>query len=282
MRSKQQRPHEEAGATQPLFQGFSASTFEWFAGLEHDNSREYFKAARDRYEADVRVPFTLMLQELSGTFGGTVHVFRQQNDMRFAPSTPFKTRTYGVLDFEAPVRARLYADISARGLYAGAGYHRLASDQLRRYRDAVVDAQPGARLTEALVATRRAGLELISDSMASVPRGFPRDHPRDEMLRFRSLLAGRLTAGTSRVGRDDAVGHVAGTWRAAAPLTNWLDEHVGARHGGAALRTDRSERYDRAPVMSRSRSNNADTNRYPTTSSTSSSTAKKTTSRGVI
>jgi uncharacterized protein (TIGR02453 family) len=227
MQTKQQRPHEEAGVTIPVFQGFSAGAFEWFTALELDNSREYFRATRERYESEVRGPLTLMLQDLSGTFGGTVHVFRQQNDMRFAPSTPYKTRTYGVIDFDAPERARLYADISARGLYAGTGYHRLASDQLRRYRDAVVDEQLGPRLAEMVLATESAGLELIGDSTASTPRGFPRDHPRGELLRFRSLLVGRPMTSESGIGRDDALNHVAGTWRAAAALTGWLDEHVG-------------------------------------------------------
>ena len=224
-----------------VFHGFSAGAFEWFTGLEQDNSREYFKATRERYEAEVRSPLTLMLRELSGTFGGTVHVFRQQNDMRFAPTKPYKTRTYGVLEFDAPVRPRLYANISARGLYAGTGYHRLASDQLRRYRDAVVDDQLGARLAGTLLATEAAGLELISDSMASVPRGFQSDHPRNEMLRFRSLLVGRLTTGDSGISREGAVGHVAGTWRAAAALSTWLDEHVG----GSTLAS--RERWPRRP-----------------------------------
>jgi uncharacterized protein (DUF2461 family) len=168
-----------------------------------------------------------MLEELRGTFGGTLHVFRQQNDMRFAPASPYKTRTYGGLDFEAPARPRLYVDISARGLDAGTGYHRLASDQLARYRDAVVDEQLVALLSAALLATQKAGLELISDSLAGVPRGYPRDHPRDEPLKFRSLLVGRLKTRESGIGRDDAVTHVAGTWRAAAALSNWLEEHVG-------------------------------------------------------
>src|ERR1700722_20839456 len=180
MQTKQPRSHQEAGVTNAGFHGFSAETFAWFAGLEQDNSREYFNATRERYEVDVRSPFTLMLQELSGTFGGTVHVFRQQNDMRFTPTVPYKTRTYGVLEFDAPVRARLYADISARGLYAGTGYHRLASDQLARYRDAVVDDQTGAPLAEAAKDARSRHLELISDSLTAAPRGYPRDHPRDE------------------------------------------------------------------------------------------------------
>jgi uncharacterized protein (DUF2461 family) len=115
-----------------VFSGFSASVFEWFAGLERDNSREYFTVTRERYETEVRGALTLMLQELSGTFGGAVRVFRQQNDMRLAPAYPYKRRTYGVLDFSEPVKPRLYADISALGLFAGTGYVRLAPDQLIR------------------------------------------------------------------------------------------------------------------------------------------------------
>jgi uncharacterized protein (DUF2461 family) len=209
------------------FPGFSAWVFEWFAGLERDNSREYFTATRERYEREIRGALMLMLQELSEEFGGTVRVFRQQNDMRLAPASPYKTRTYGVLEFTSPIKARTYADISVRGLYSGSGYHRLASDQLTRYRAAVVDDQTGARLVAARAAALEAGLELIGDSLTSIPRGDARDHPRAELLKDRSLLAGRLLPGTPGISRDGALAHVAATWRAAAPLTSWLDEHVG-------------------------------------------------------
>jgi uncharacterized protein (DUF2461 family) len=122
VQSQKPRSDQAAEHQDPVFPGFGARVFEWFAGLEHDNSREYFNATRERYEIEVRSAFTLMLKELGGTFGGDVRVFRQQNDMRFAAATPYKTRTYGVLEFTSPARARLYADVSARGLYAGSGY----------------------------------------------------------------------------------------------------------------------------------------------------------------
>lgn len=210
-----------------MFPGFTAWVFEWFSGLERDNSRAYFTATRERYETEVRGALTEMLQELSGTFGGAVRVFRQQNDMRFAPASPYKTRTYGVLEFTSPAKARLYADLSARGVYSGSGYHRLTSDQLARYRAAVVDDQIGAHLLEAQATAMDAGLELIGDDLSSVPRGYARDHPRAELLKHRSMLAGRVLPGGSCISREEAVDHVAGSWRAAAPLTSWLDEYVG-------------------------------------------------------
>ena len=227
MQTEQQHPDLAAGLTGPAFLGFSAWVFEWFAGLEQDNARAYFNATRDRFEVEVRGGLTSMLQELSATFGGAVRVFRQQNDMRTSPAVPYKTRTYGVLDFTEPAKPRLYADLSVRGLYSGTGYHRLAADQLSRYRAAVTDDHAGARLAATLTAAQDSGLELITDSLASVPRGCPRDHPRAELLKHRSLLAGRLIQGGFGVGRDDALEHVAGTWHAAEAITTWLGEHVG-------------------------------------------------------
>src|SRR5215213_339767 len=117
------------------FRGFGAAAFEWFEGLEHDNSRRYFAATRERYELDVRGAFEAMLRELAESFGGEPRVFRQTRDLRFtADRTPYKTRTYGVLGGAPGASPGLYAELSARGLYAGTGYHRVARDQLARFR----------------------------------------------------------------------------------------------------------------------------------------------------
>ncbi len=43
------------------FQGFSPAVFEWFAGLERDNSKRYFAATRERYETEVRGGLEAML-----------------------------------------------------------------------------------------------------------------------------------------------------------------------------------------------------------------------------
>jgi uncharacterized protein (DUF2461 family) len=125
------------------FQGFAPHVFEWFAGLERDNSKAYFTATRDRYESEVRGGLKAMLDELGEAFGGEVRMFRQQRDLRFAPdkSSPYKTRTYGLLHGVRGATAGLYAQLSSSGLYAGTGYHQLARDQLERFRDAVTDRE---------------------------------------------------------------------------------------------------------------------------------------------
>ncbi len=211
------------------FHGFSPEVFEWFAGLERDNTKDYFTTTRERYEREVRGGLEAMLDELSESFGGEPRVFRQQRDLRFTRDrSPYKTRTYGVLQGAPASGAGLYAELSARGLYAGTGYHQMARDQLERFRDAVTDDRTGPRLVEACTAATDAGLELEGESLRSAPRGHPRDHPRIELLRRKALIAGRRAVpGARGMSRDAALDHVGATWRAAAPLNAWLDEHVG-------------------------------------------------------
>jgi uncharacterized protein (TIGR02453 family) len=212
------------------FRGFGPEAFAWFAGLERDNTRVYFAATRERYETEVRGEMEALLDELAEAFGGPVKVFRQHRNLRFARDrTPYKTRTYGVLGGEVGSAAGLYAELSARGLYAGTGYHQLARDQLERYRAAAADDGTGPALVAAAATVEEAGLELAGESLRTAPRGIARDHPRIDLLRRKALFAGaRLAPASGGIGRDAALAHVAGTWRAAAPLNAWLDAHVGA------------------------------------------------------
>jgi uncharacterized protein (TIGR02453 family) len=211
------------------FDGFGPKVRRWFEGLEADNSREYFAAHRDVFEESIRGQMQALLTELSEEFGGEVKLFRPNRDIRFSPDkSPYKTNTYGVVHGSELATHGLYASISARGLVAGSGYHIMARDQLERYRDAVADDTRGPELRELAAAAHKAGLELWGESLATAPRGYPKDHERIELLRRKSLSLGRALAFGRGIGRDDGLAFVAGTWRAAAPVTGWLDREVGA------------------------------------------------------
>jgi uncharacterized protein (TIGR02453 family) len=216
-------------AVAPAFAGFPPEAFRWFAGLEADNSREWFAAHRDTYEHAVRGALEAMLEELAGELGGRVKLFRQHRDVRFsADKTPYKTRTYGVIAHRPGSRGALYAQLSARGVFAGSGYHVLAADQLARMREAIVDAEAGAALEAALAHAHAAGVETFGEALKTAPRGYPRDHPRVRLLRHKALFGGRrLDPGPEGIARDAALAHARGTWAACAPLDAWLDEHVG-------------------------------------------------------
>ena len=210
------------------FDGFTPAVRKWFQGLEADNSRDYFQAHRDFYEESIRGQMEALLDELSDKFEGDVKMFRQNRDLRFSPDkSPYKTQTYGVIRHSADAPHGLFASISARGLVAGGGYYRLARDQLDRYRDAVVDDKRSPGLEKAIAKAQKAGLELWGESLATAPRGYPKDHERIELLRRKSVALGATLKIGSGIGRADGMRFVTKTWNAAAPVTAWLDEHVG-------------------------------------------------------
>ncbi len=211
------------------FEGFQPGVQRWFQGLEVDNSREYFTSHRDVYDRLVRGQMEALLNELSQHFGGELKMFRQNRDIRFSrDKSPYKTNTYGVLYGASLASQGLYASISADGLVAGSGYHMMARDQLERYRDAVADDTHGAELASLVGEAGQAGLELWGQSLATAPRGYPRDHPRIELLRRKSLTLGARLEFGHGIDRERGLRFVAETWRGAGPVTGWLDRHVGA------------------------------------------------------
>ncbi len=211
------------------FEGFEPSVRKWFLGLEADNSREYFAANRDFFEASIRGQMEALLAELGAQFGGEVKMFRQNRDIRFsADKSPYKTNTYGILRGADIAAQGLYASISADGLVAGSGYHAMARDQLERFREGVADDRRGPELAKLVGRAEKAGLELWGQSLATAPRGYQTNHARIELLRRKSLsLGARMKLGRG-ISRADGLQFVSKTWRTAAPVTGWLDAYVGA------------------------------------------------------
>ena len=210
------------------FEGFGPEVQKWFQGLEADNSRDYFAARRNFFDTAVRGQMEALLTELIETFGGEVKLFRQNRDIRFSPDkSPYKTNTYGLILGSDLARFGLYASISADGLVAGSGYHAMARDQLDRYREAVAEGRSGSELIDLMSATLDAGLELWGETLATAPRGYSRDHERIELLRRKSLTLGARLTFRCGISRDAGLSFVGDTWRTAAPVTGWLDTHVG-------------------------------------------------------
>ncbi len=221
------------------FEGFGPAVRQWFLGLEADNSREYFSAHRTFFEESVRGQMAALLTELSDTFGGEVKLFRPNRDIRFsADKSPYTTNTYGLLLGSGVALHGLYASISADGLAAGSGYHVMGRDQLERYRERAADDRLGPELAKLLAQAEKKGLEIWGESLATAPRGYATDHRRIALLRRKTLTLGARREFGDGIGRADGLRFVTRTWRTAAPVTGWLDEHVGT----SALPLDRRRR----------------------------------------
>jgi uncharacterized protein (TIGR02453 family) len=207
------------------FSGWPTEAVEFFRGLEADNTKAYWSAHQGLYEASVREPMAELLSELSGEFGPG-RIARPYRDVRFrADKSPYKTQIYAILDRGG------YVNFSADGLTAGAGYFRMSTAQLERYRNAVDRETDGAQLVMLLEQLRAEGLEVGGgQALKSAPRGYPQDHPRIELLRYKGLICWRHWPVAPWLHTAAAKDKVAGFLRTTAPLHQWLEQHVGPDH----------------------------------------------------
>ena len=119
------------------FEGFPDEGLVFYEGLEADNSKTYWTRHKADYETHVRAPLLALVEELGPDFG-TAKVFRPYRDVRFSnDKTPYKTHQGAVLTLEGRAAA-WYLQISAEGLSVSGGMWRMESDQVDRYRRAVL------------------------------------------------------------------------------------------------------------------------------------------------
>jgi uncharacterized protein (TIGR02453 family) len=208
------------------FDGFPAEAFGFYQRLEADNSRSFWAAHKAEYEQHVREPMFALADELAAEFGPAT-VFRPHRDIRFSPDkSPYKT--YQGLFVQHAPGTGFYAQLSADGILAGGGFHSQAPDQVERYRQAVDAERSGAALADILSRLEREGLSVGGDRLKTRPRGITADHPRLDLLRYRSLTASReWPTGPALSGRE-ALDLIRQTWRQLIPLSSWLGEHVGS------------------------------------------------------
>ncbi|MDQ6727200.1 MAG: DUF2461 domain-containing protein [Actinomycetota bacterium] len=205
----------------PPFRGWPVEAVEFFQGLEADNSKAYWHAHKAVYVDSVKAPMDALLAELALRFGPG-RLFRPNRDMRFSKGDPYRT------EIAARVGATGYVSMSAGVLSAGAGMVHMAPDQLDRYRKAVDADRTGRALESAVARVRAEGHECEPhDPLKTVPRGYPRDHPRADLLRARGLIMWRRWPVGPWLGTPEAKERVVDVLAASAPLGGWLTDHVG-------------------------------------------------------
>ncbi|BBX05906.1 DUF2461 domain-containing protein [Mycolicibacterium aichiense] len=203
------------------FRGWPIEAVEFYEGLEADNSKVYWTAHRGVYDRQVKAPMEELLAELAGEFGeGTL--FRPHRDVRFsADKSPYKTNC----------AARLgsgYVSFSADGLSVGSGLYMPDAAALARYRAAVDAEKSGAELAGIVDALRAGGYETMAhDVLKTAPRGYPKDHPRIDLLRHKGIAMMKTWPVGAWLGTAKAKDRVVTTLRAGAPLRDWLARHVG-------------------------------------------------------
>jgi uncharacterized protein (TIGR02453 family) len=209
--------------------GFGPAATEFFEDLEDQNTREFWLAHKDVFEREVREPMAALLDSLPEEYQ-PFKVFRMNRDVRFAADkSPYKTMHGAAHGTPGAVN---YLHLDASGLMVACGNYMMPSGELDRYRRAVAADSSGEELSEILAAlNRRRSVRIGPGGFAplkTAPRGFPRDHPRADLLRQKGIIATRTRPPSKLQNGTRVRSFVVETFEMCADLTDWLNRYVGA------------------------------------------------------
>lgn len=207
------------------FEGFPVAALDFYDDLEMDNSKEFWTAHKETYDAAVRAPMESLTGELAAEFG-QAKVFRPYRDVRFAKDkTPYKTHQ-GAFVAAAPATG-WYVEVSAAGLRFGAGCYDAPPAMLAQVRAGLDDDRTGARFVRVVRKLERAGWELGGDRVKTAPRGYTKDHPRIELLRHKQFFLTRsLGFEPEVIGSPALVEQIRSGWRELNPFVHWLADQA--------------------------------------------------------
>jgi len=214
---------------------FTDATLKFLRALKRNNRREWFNAHRDDYEAHVRTPMTAIIERLAIDFreiapelvaNPKTSMYRIYRDTRFSENkTPYKTHvaaSFPPRGLPKHEGAGVYFHLSPEEVWIGGGMYAPQTPQLHAVREHIATHVRHLRsIVESPGFKRRIGT-LEGEKLLRVPRGFARDHPAAEFLKYRQFLAGaEFPAALATSPRFYST--VLAVFREVVPLTRFLN-----------------------------------------------------------
>lgn len=207
------------------FQGWPEQAYAVLLQLGGEPSRETRERVRRDREEQVRQPMIDLLNDLA-------EVDARYDDFavwRYASTAYWWQNQCAVVRVARNVEIALRFNLDA--LRIQAAWWCADTPQIALFRAATAADESG-RILEDLVSSLAAdGHEILGDVMKRIPRGYPADHPRADLLKYRSLIAACELD-------SDAVRDIEPVYRACErlrPLLDWLAEHTVVTPEGAEV-----------------------------------------------
>lgn len=176
----------------------------YLADLHAHNSRDWFEAHRDAYEALWLRPALDLVAALSAPAAAlglmavprlNASVRRIHRDVRFsADKAPYHTELHLILSTGPGFNKGpgVHLVVSERGFGFGAGHYGIAPAGLAQLRAAFCDAAERATFLSLLERLEGQGAQLTPPDLARVPAGLPAGADWDHLLRRKHLVARTL------------------------------------------------------------------------------------------
>lgn len=229
------------------FAGFPRETLAFLAGINANNSKDWFTANRPVYDATVEAASAFVetagprLREIAPEIqydpkvGGSLQ--RPNRDTRFDKSKPPYKEQFDLWFWYGEKRGweqpGFFLRIAPDTAWIGAGMMHILWPQLKTFRDAVLDDRSGEALTATVDGINAIGPYQVGyPKRKTVPKGFDAAQPRAEYLKYESLW-GHLQLPSAAILDAGLVDVALTAWRDMAPLVAWLRGEVTTRDTAA-------------------------------------------------
>ena len=183
---------------------FTSKTLSFLRSLTRNNDREWFRARKEAYERHVRGPMVELIGRLAvdlRPFAPEMvadpkrSLYRIYRDTRFSDDkTPLKTNAAAVFPprgFPRHEGAGFYVEIAPGWVWMGGGLYMPPPRSLYAIRERIAQSHPKLQRVVKAREFRTVLGALQGDQLTRVPRGYLKDHPAGEYLRYKQFLGFR-------------------------------------------------------------------------------------------
>ena len=210
-------------------------TLDFLKDLKANNNRDWFTENKPRYEKSHKEMYTFaesIIERLNefdsiSTPSGKKSLYRIYRDVRFSKNKdPYKTNRSGSFSREgADRRGGYYFSISPGETIIGGGFYQPNADDLNLIRKQIeMDASPLRKVLNSKNFKQTFG-ELLGEQLKTAPRGFEKDDPNIDLLRYKSFYVFK-TFSDKELLADNFESKVIEVYKAIQPFFNVMTDYL--------------------------------------------------------
>ena len=222
-----------------------ASTLKFLKQLEKNNNREWFNKNKARYQ-DEHIHMIEFVENLLDKMSqydnlvpmtGKKSLFRIYRDVRFSKNKdPYKKHFSGRMKRDSKyLRGGYYYHIEPgnKTIIAGGFWNPNPPDLLRIRKEIMLDAKELRKIISAAKFKKMFGT-LEGEKVKTAPRGFPKDHPDIDLLRYKQFLVYRHFT-DKEIQEPKFLNEVVKTFRAMRPFFDYMSEVLTTDLNGVSI-----------------------------------------------
>lgn len=222
----------------------SNSTFQFLRDLKENNDRDWFAANKPRYQtahAEAVAFAETLMDKMSHhddlvKMSGKQSLFRIYRDVRFSKNKqPYKAHFSGQMKRATKwLRGGYYFHLEPENVFLAGGFWKPERDDLKRIREELAtDPQPLRDIINHKDFQKTFG-GLTGDQVKTAPRGFAKDHPSIDLLRYKQFIAVQKFT-DSEVFQSDFADKLISSFLKMRPFFNYMSEVLTTDANGVPI-----------------------------------------------